>query len=79
MRTRLNRQVERLAVELIDPWRPAIGRFIAEVVQNWDTRTVTDRLELAVGSDLQYVRISGTIVASLVGSALFLAVHWFGE
>jgi uncharacterized membrane-anchored protein YjiN (DUF445 family) len=31
-----------------------------------------------VGSDLQYVRISGTIVASLVGSALFLLTQFTG-
>jgi uncharacterized membrane-anchored protein YjiN (DUF445 family) len=31
-----------------------------------------------VGSDLQYVRISGTIVAALVGSALFLITRFIG-
>jgi uncharacterized membrane-anchored protein YjiN (DUF445 family) len=31
-----------------------------------------------VGSDLQYVRISGTIVAALVGSALFLITRLTG-
>lgn len=75
MRARLNASVERLALDLIAPWRRGIGRFIAEVVHGWDARTVSDRIETAVGSDLQYVRISGTIVAALVGSTLFLATR----
>lgn len=72
MRTRLNVAVEALAVRLVVPWRRGIGRFIADVVRSWDARTVTERLELAVGSDLQYVRISGTLVAALAGTGLFL-------
>jgi uncharacterized membrane-anchored protein YjiN (DUF445 family) len=78
MRARLNASVERLALEMVSPWRRGIGRFIAEVVHGWDARTVSDRIETAVGSDLQYVRISGTIVASLVGSALFLLTQFTG-
>ncbi|EWY37260.1 membrane protein [Skermanella stibiiresistens SB22] len=75
MRARLNASVERLALDLITPWRRGIGRFIAEVVHGWDAGTVSDRIEMAVGSDLQYVRISGTIVAALVGSVLFLVTR----
>jgi uncharacterized membrane-anchored protein YjiN (DUF445 family) len=78
MRTRLNASLERLALEMVSPWRRGIGRFIAEVVHGWDARTVSDRVETAVGSDLQYVRISGTIVAALVGSALFLITRFIG-
>ncbi|WP_207480796.1 DUF445 domain-containing protein [Arenibaculum pallidiluteum] len=75
LRRRLDHAVEAAALRLVVPWRRAIGRFIADVVRGWDARTVTERLEEAVGSDLQYVRISGTCVAALVGAALFL-VTW---
>lgn len=51
--------------------------FIAEVVSSWDTRALSDRLELVVGSDLQYIRMNGTIVGALVGCLLFLLVHVF--
>ena len=40
------------------------------------TRTcLTDKLELRVGRDLQYVRVNGTLVGFLVGGALFLALR----
>jgi uncharacterized membrane-anchored protein YjiN (DUF445 family) len=64
--------LERLAIYLV-AWRGEIGNFIADVVKRWDVRTVSERLELVVGSDLQYIRINGTIVGGLAGSAIFLA------
>ena len=37
----------------------------------WDADTITDRLELRVGKDLQYVRVNGTLVGFLAGGALY--------
>jgi uncharacterized membrane-anchored protein YjiN (DUF445 family) len=75
LRSRINRRVEKLVVEFVVPWRTEIGNFIAEVVRSWDTRTVTERVELAVGRDLQFIRINGTLVGALVGCVLFLLTH----
>ena len=47
-----------------------IVRLVSETVRRWDARTVTARLEQAVGRDLQYIRINGTLVGGLVGLAL---------
>jgi uncharacterized membrane-anchored protein YjiN (DUF445 family) len=71
IRTRIEAVLERLATQLFQ-WRGEIGLLIAEVVHNWDARTVSDRLELVLGSDLQYIRINGTIVGALVGCAIHL-------
>jgi len=72
MRERFDRAVERIALHLLSPWRGEIGRIIEETVKSWDARTVTQRIELAVGSDLQIIRINGTLVGSLVGCGLYL-------
>ncbi len=48
-----------------------VAEFIARVVGNWDTATITERLELRVGKDLQFVRVNGTLVGFLVGGALY--------
>jgi uncharacterized membrane-anchored protein YjiN (DUF445 family) len=70
-RARLNRTIEALATEVI-PWRAQLAQFIIEVIRQWDTRTFTGRLELVVGRDLQYIRITGTLVGGLVGCLLYL-------
>ncbi|MGH1574227.1 DUF445 family protein [Methylobacterium sp. P31] len=36
---------------------------------------LSERLEITVGSDLQYIRINGTIVGGIIGCAMFLAQH----
>jgi uncharacterized membrane-anchored protein YjiN (DUF445 family) len=71
IRTRIDAVIERLVVKLFQ-WRGEIGLLIAEVVRNWDARTVSNRLELVLGSDLQYIRINGTIVGAFVGCAIYL-------
>ena len=70
-RTRVNRTIEAMATEVI-PWRAQLAQFIIEVVRQWDTKTFTERLELVVGRDLQYIRITGTLVGGLVGCLLYL-------
>ena len=71
IRTRIDSVIERFVIQLFQ-WRGEIGLLIAEVVRNWDARTVSDRLELVLGSDLQYIRINGTIVGAFVGCAIYL-------
>ena len=71
IRTRIEAAIENLVTQLLQ-WRGEIGLLIAEVVRNWDAKTVSDRLELVLGSDLQYIRINGTIVGAFVGCAIYL-------
>lgn len=73
MRARVNRRVEALVVTFVVPLRSEIGTFIAEVVRRWDARTVTERVEMEVGNDLQFIRVNGTVVGALVGCLLYLA------
>jgi uncharacterized membrane-anchored protein YjiN (DUF445 family) len=48
------------------------------VVDNWDTGTLVNRLELQVGKDLQYIRINGTLFGGLVGLLIFTLSRAFG-
>jgi uncharacterized membrane-anchored protein YjiN (DUF445 family) len=77
MQHHIDEIVQQLATTLI-AWRGEIGSFIAEVVRNWDTRTISDRLELVVGSDLQYIRMNGTIVGACAGCLIFTLAWMFG-
>jgi uncharacterized membrane-anchored protein YjiN (DUF445 family) len=72
MRDHLNRRVQRIVMGTIVPFRTRIGEFVSDVVQSWDAPQLSRRLELAVGKDLQFIRMSGTLVGALVGTALYL-------
>jgi uncharacterized membrane-anchored protein YjiN (DUF445 family) len=70
MQQHVDEMVERAAEALI-AWRSEIGAFVTEVVRKWDTPTLSDRLELVVGSDLQFIRMNGTLVGAMAGSVIF--------
>src|SRR4028118_142796 len=53
----------------------SIVRLVSDTVRGWDAGTVTARLESAVGRDLQYIRINGTLVGGLVGVLIHAIDH----
>ena len=74
-RARVERAAEAMVQGLLPAAREQLAGFIAQAVAGWDTATITERLELRVGKDLQYVRINGTVVGFVVGGALH-ALFW---
>ena len=63
----VNRFARRTLVGVATRYGGQIVRLVSETVKRWDARTVTDRIEGAVGRDLQFIRINGTLVGGLVG------------
>lgn len=66
----VNRFARRTLVGIATRYGGQIVQLVSETVRRWDARTVTDRIEGAVGRDLQFIRINGTLVGGLVGVAL---------
>lgn len=56
--------------------KKAIGDLIANSVKSWDKEEISNKLELEIGKDLQYIRINGTVVGGLVGLLIY-AVEQF--
>ena len=67
----------------IDGWLLDAVRFVAanyadeitsvirETVERWDAEEASRKIELAVGRDLQFIRINSTVVGSLAGLAIY--------
>jgi uncharacterized membrane-anchored protein YjiN (DUF445 family) len=72
IRAAINQFARRAVVGMAASYGSSIVKLVSETVRGWDARTVTNRLEAAVGRDLQYIRINGTIVGGLVGLLLHL-------
>jgi uncharacterized membrane-anchored protein YjiN (DUF445 family) len=66
----LNQFARRAAAGAAATYGDGIVKLVSETVRGWDAETVTLRLEGAVGRDLQYIRVNGTLVGGLVGLAL---------
>jgi uncharacterized membrane-anchored protein YjiN (DUF445 family) len=59
-------------VTAVERYRPEIAALIERTVADWDAEDATRRIEVAVGRDLQFIRINGTLVGGLVGLLLYL-------
>ncbi len=70
LRTLVNRFSRRVVVGTAARYGDGIVTLVSDTVRSWDAGTITDRLEQAVGRDLQYIRINGTLVGGLVGVTL---------
>src|SRR6266487_4287455 len=60
-----------LTAGVVEKYRHEIGDLIAQTVASWDPAATSRRFELAVGRDLQFVRINGTLVGGLVGLLIY--------
>ena len=74
LQTQVNRFARRTAVGIATRYGGQIVQLVSETVRRWDARTITDRLENAVGRDLQFIRINGTLVGGLVGVTIHAVV-----
>ncbi|WP_298108783.1 DUF445 domain-containing protein [Bradyrhizobium sp.] len=77
LRDSINRWLRVAVLRTVAPRRNEIAEFIRKVVENWDADTLTERIELTVGRDLQYIRINGTLVGGLVGLIIFAITQLF--
>ena len=71
LRGAINLTLRRAAVGLVNDYGDAIVSLVSDTVRKWDAQTVTEKLETAVGRDLQFIRINGTIIGGTIG----LVIH----
>lgn len=76
IRTTINRFARRAAVGATASYGDGIVKLVSDTIRSWDVGKVTERVETAVGRDLQYIRINGTLVGGLVGLAIHAMDVW---
>ena len=75
LQARVDARVADAAVFLVDRYRHDIASIITDTVEKWDPAETTEKIELMVGRDLQYIRLNGTIVGALAGLVIFAIAH----
>jgi uncharacterized membrane-anchored protein YjiN (DUF445 family) len=70
-RARVTDAVSRAVLNLLPSAQSQIAGFIGRTVGAWDAATITEKLELRVGKDLQFIRVNGTLVGFVLGAAIY--------
>ena len=72
----INRFARRTLVGISVRYGDKIVQLVSETVKRWDGETISGRIEGAVGRDLQFIRVNGTLVGGLVGVVLHTIDKW---
>lgn len=68
---KINKTVQKIIYKLTLKNSNEIGKIISKTIKDWDGKEMSDKLELEVGKDLQFIRINGTIVGGIVGLIIY--------
>jgi uncharacterized membrane-anchored protein YjiN (DUF445 family) len=72
LQRKLNRFIRNVLSTLVGQESTFVADLISKTIDGWDTKTLVGKLEEQVGADLQYIRISGTLVGGLIGVVLYM-------
>jgi len=64
---------------LIRTYGHEVADLISNTISSWDPEATSERIEIQIGRDLQFIRINGTVVGGLAGltiHTLSLAPEW---
>jgi uncharacterized membrane-anchored protein YjiN (DUF445 family) len=75
LRASLNQNLELASRSAAPEFASFLTGHIADTVKNWDSREMSEQIELNIGKDLQFIRINGTVVGGMIGVLLYLLSH----
>lgn len=77
MQAKINQTVQKMIYKLALKNSSEIGNIISKTVHDWDGQELSEKLELEVGKDLQFIRINGTLVGGIVGLLIYSLTQLF--
>ncbi|TWS24386.1 DUF445 family protein [Tsukamurella sputi] len=77
LRGKVDFWVDRSVRHLVENYAGQITSIITDTVARWDADEASDKIELAVGRDLQFIRINGTVVGSIAGLVIYSITQIF--
>jgi len=67
----LDEWLKEMLLHVVDNYRDPLSEIVSETIESWDAAATSRRIELNIGTDLQFIRVNGTLVGGLVGLALY--------
>jgi uncharacterized membrane-anchored protein YjiN (DUF445 family) len=77
LRGKVDTWIEDAAGYVVRNYSSEITTLISDTVARWDAAETSRKIELAVGRDLQFIRINGTVVGALAGLIIYALSQLF--
>lgn len=74
---KLNGWIRHFLYRMILKNRNEVEHLISTTVAGWEGKELSEKLELEVGKDLQFIRVNGTLVGGFVGLVIYVVTHLF--
>ncbi|MDO4909542.1 MAG: DUF445 family protein [Corynebacterium sp.] len=72
---KVNARIERGTSFVVERYGTTLTNIIGETVERWDADQASEKIELMVGKDLQFIRINGTVIGALAGFVIYTVVQ----
>ncbi|WP_454939218.1 DUF445 family protein, partial [Capnocytophaga gingivalis] len=77
LQAQIDSWVQKIAYQFVLRNKVEVGRLISSTVAHWEGRQLSEKLELEVGKDLQFIRVNGTLVGGAVGLIIYFITQLF--
>ncbi|MFC2634354.1 MAG: DUF445 family protein, partial [Capnocytophaga granulosa] len=77
LQSQIDTWLQKIAYQFVLRNKQEVGRLISATVAQWEGRQLSEKLELEVGKDLQFIRVNGTLVGGLVGLIIYFITQLF--
>ena len=77
LQSQIDTWLQKIAYQFVLRNKQEVGRLISATVAQWEGRQLSEKLELEVGKDLQFIRVNGTLVGGLVGLIIYFMTQLF--
>lgn len=75
LRESLDRRLTSAVAFFAENYSGEVTGIISETIKRWDASEASEKIELMVGKDLQFIRLNGTVVGALAGLAIYTGNH----
>lgn len=73
----INEHLETMVRRYADGLRLGFAKHISGTIKQWEDKDFVSEIELSIGSDLQFIRMNGTLVGGLIGLLIHAATVMF--
>ena len=77
LQSQIDTWVQKAAYQFVLRNKQEVGHLISATVAQWEGKELSEKLELEVGKDLQFIRVNGTLVGGAVGLIIYFITQLF--